>query len=55
VRGITVIADEARRAAIEKALFVAERGEPVVVEHLDHAFKLETTMTERASRSLPMC
>ena len=40
--------DEAREAGIEQLIFVTGRGKTAIVEHFDHAFELETTMTERA-------
>lgn len=43
--------DEAREAGIEQLIFVTGRGKTAIVEHFDHAFELEATMTER-SKSL---
>ena len=39
--------DEAREAGIEQMIFVTGRGKTSIVEHFDHAYELETTMTER--------
>ncbi|HOB15241.1 MAG TPA: UTP--glucose-1-phosphate uridylyltransferase GalU [Novosphingobium sp.] len=39
--------DEAREAGIEQLIFVTGRGKTAIVEHFDHAFELEATMTER--------
>ncbi len=39
--------DEAREAGIDQLIFVTGRGKTSIVEHFDHAFELETTMTER--------
>ena len=39
--------DEAREAGIEQMIFVTGRGKTAIVEHFDHAYELETTMTER--------
>jgi len=39
--------DEAREAGIEQLIFVTGRGKTAIVEHLDYAFELETTMQER--------
>ena len=40
--------DEAREAGIDQLIFVTGRGKTAIVEHFDHAFELEATMTERA-------
>ena len=37
--------DEAREAGIEQMFFVTGRGKTAIVEHFDHAFELETTMS----------
>jgi len=39
--------DEAREAGIEQMIFVTGRGKTAIVEHFDHAFELEATMTGR--------
>ena len=39
--------DEAREAGIDQLIFVTGRGKTAIVEHFDHAFELEATMTER--------
>ncbi|WP_423141224.1 UTP--glucose-1-phosphate uridylyltransferase [Parablastomonas sp. CN1-191] len=39
--------DEAREAGIEQLIFVTGRGKTSIVEHFDHAFELEATMTGR--------
>ncbi len=39
--------DEARDAGIEQLIFVTGRGKTAIVEHFDHAFELEATMTGR--------
>ncbi|WP_309753038.1 UTP--glucose-1-phosphate uridylyltransferase GalU [Novosphingobium sp.] len=39
--------DEAREAGIEQLIFVTGRGKTAIVEHFDHAFELEATMTGR--------
>ena len=39
--------DEAREAGIQQLIFVTGRGKTAIVEHFDHAFELEATMTER--------
>jgi len=39
--------DEAREAGIDQLIFVTGRGKTAIVEHFDHAFELETTMSGR--------
>lgn len=39
--------DEAREAGIDQLIFVTGRGKTSIVEHFDHAFELEATMSER--------
>ena len=39
--------DKAREAGIDQLIFVTGRGKTAIVEHFDHAFELEATMTER--------
>lgn len=39
--------DEAREAGIEELIFVTGRGKTAIVEHFDHAFELEATMSGR--------
>jgi UTP--glucose-1-phosphate uridylyltransferase len=39
--------DEAREAGIEQMIFVTGRGKTAIVEHFDHAFELEATMSGR--------
>jgi UTP--glucose-1-phosphate uridylyltransferase len=39
--------DEAREAGIEELIFVTGRGKTAIVEHFDHAFELEATLSGR--------
>src|ERR1700748_280112 len=39
--------EEAREAGIEQFIFVTGRGKHVIEDHFDHAYELETLLSER--------